>query len=182
MSTLADGCDIKKLLISEFSVWNYDDDIDIINELIIDAINLSEGVFVYRRHPHLLEENDFIKWLKNETEIINYKGVCIEFTEHSRMENFEAKNNEWVYFLKLTEDNKANFLSRFRISIRAIKNRIGKSNTIKYLEKSMYIDDPLYDQYDFIFTVGDRVILFTDIHDFTFLKADYKGIDTKNKI
>ncbi|MBM7615493.1 hypothetical protein [Alkaliphilus hydrothermalis] len=172
MDTLANDYAIKNLIMTEFEVWNYDDDIDVINELIINAIRSSEGVFVYRRLTHLLEENKFIKWLKNETEIIHCNEVSIEFKEHSTMESFRPINNEGVYFLKFTEDNKEDFLRHFRLSIRAIKNRIGKSNGIKYLEKSMYIDDPLYDQYDFIFTVGDKVILFTDIHDFTFVKAE----------
>lgn len=172
MNTLENDYEIKKLNITEFEVWSCDEDINFIDEIIIDAINSSEGVYVYRNYTHLLKENDFIKWLKNETGIIYYKEVSLEFTGYNRFENFVPANNESVYFLEFNEDNKESFLQHFKISIRDIKNRIGNENTIKCLEKRMYIDDPLYDQYDFIFTVGNKVILFTDIHDFTFVKAE----------
>ncbi len=172
MSTYEKDYDIKKLNITKFEVCNYDDDTNIIDEIIFNAIYSSEGVYIYRRYAHLLEENDFIKWLKNETGIIYHKEVSLEFTENNIFENFLPKNNESVYFLKFNKVNKEYFLKHFRISITAIKNRIGKKNTIKYLEKRIYVDDPLYDQYDFIFTVGNQVILFTDVHDFTFVKAD----------
>lgn len=171
MSRYQNG-EIKKLQISEFSVWNYDDETHILDVMITDAINLSDGVYVYRKHAHLLEENDFIKWLKNEIGLIYYKEVSIEFIEDNIIENFVPRNNESVYYLEINKDNKENFLEHFNISIRSAKNRMGKIKTNEYLEKGLYIDDPLYDQYDFIFTVGDQVILFTDIHDFTFVNKE----------
>ncbi|MGF7185410.1 hypothetical protein GGQ84_001497 [Desulfitispora alkaliphila] len=101
-----------------------------------------------------------------------YKRVSLEFTDDNMTENFVPRNNESVYFLNFNKENKQSFLKKFKIAIRDIKNQIGKKNTIKCLEKKIYIDDPLYDQYDFIFTIGDQAILFTDIHDFTFVKAE----------
>ncbi|MBS4539483.1 hypothetical protein GOQ27_13490 [Clostridium sp. D2Q-11] len=171
MSTYEKYHDIKELYITDFSVWQ-DYDINNTTEIVIDAINSAEGVYVYRSHAHLLEENDFIKWLKNEKELMYYKEVSLKFREDNMIENFVLRNKEPVYFLEFNKDNKENFLKQFKISIRDIKNRISKENTIKYLEKRIYIDDPLYDQYDFIFTVGNQAILFTDIHVFTFVKAE----------
>ncbi len=172
MSNFTSDYGIKNLYIKEFQVWNYDDDTKIIDEIIINAINSSEGVYVYRKHAHLLEENSFIKWIKNEFSLLFYNQISLEFKENNKIENLVPQNNETVYFLEFNENDKANFLEHFKLSITAIKNRIGKEKTIKYLEKNFYVDNPLYDQYDFIFTVGDQAILFTDIHDFTFIKAE----------
>lgn len=174
MSTYEKNHDAKELYITDFSVWQGWSDLDInnITEIVIDTINSSEGVYVYRSHAHLLEENNFLKWLKNEKGLMYYKEVSLKLREDNMIENFVPKNEEPVFFLKFNKDSKENFLKHFKISIREIKNRIGKENTIKYLEEGIYIDDPLYDQYDFIFTVGNQVILFTDIHVFTFVKAE----------
>lgn len=168
-----EGNDIKKqLYITEFQVWNCDDDTNIIDEIIIKAINSSEGVYVYRSYGHLLEDNDFIEWLKNQHGLKYYKSVDLVFERDNRNQIIVARNNESIYYFQFDKENKESFLKRFKISIRDIKNRIGKENTDKYLEKSIYVDDPLYDQYDFIFTLGEQVILFTDIHDFTFINTE----------
>ncbi len=164
--------DIKKLYIADFSVWDCDDEIYRIDEIINNAISSSEGVYIYRHHAHLLKENTFIKWLKNEAGLICYKEVALEFTEDNIIQSFVPRNNESVYYIGFNKDNKMNFIKHFKLSIRDIKNRIGKIKTNKYLEKELYIDDPTYDQYDFLFTVGDQVILFTDTHDFSFVVAE----------
>lgn len=163
---------IKKIFISDFSVWGCDDEVNLLDEMITNGINSSEGVYVYRHYTHLLEENNFIKWLKNETGLIHYRQVSLEFIEDNIIENFVPRNNESVYYLEINKNNKENFIKHFKISIRDVRNRMEKIKIKKYLEKNFYVDDPLYDQYDFIFTLEDQVVLFTDIHNFSFVNAE----------
>lgn len=164
--------EIKKLYIADFSVWNCEDEPDLLDEMITNAINLSEGVYAYRRYDYSLDGNDFIKWLQNETGLIYYKDASIEFTEDNIVEKVVPKNNESVYYLEINEDNKKSFLKHFKITLTSVRNRMGEININKYLGKRFYVDDSAYDRYDFIFTVGDKIILFTDIHDFTFVNRE----------
>lgn len=163
---------IKKLYIADFSVWNCEDEPGLLDEMITNSINLSEGVYVYRSSVYSLEGNKFIKWLQKETDLIYYKEVSISFTEDNIIENIVPKNNESIYYLEINEDNKESFLEHFKISLRCVQNAMGEINVNQYLGKKIFVDDSSYDRYDFIFTVGDRIILFTDIHDFTFVNRE----------
>ena len=164
--------EIEKLYISDFSVWNCDDEPGLLDEMIINAINLSEGVYVYRSSVCSLEGNKFIKWLQKETDLKYYKEASISFIEDNIIESVVPKNNESIYYLEINEDNKESFLDHFKISLTCVQNAMGEINVSQYLEKEIYVDDSSYDRYDFIFTVGDQIILFTDIHDFTFVNRE----------
>jgi len=162
--------EIKKLHVLEFNQLDYRT--ENLDKTIINAINLSNGVYVYRSLSHLLEQNDFIEWLKEEAGLMLFNEIFVESPNYNRFHKFIPKNNERVYFIELQEENKEKFLEHYKISIRDIKNSIPFKNFIKYSEKSLFIDDPLYDQYDFIFTIGDQILLWTDIHNFLFFKAE----------
>lgn len=163
---------IKKLYINEFQ--NLDYETARLDEIVVDLINSSEGVYFYRAHNHLLNETVLLKWLREETSLIPFKEIRISFECNNKFHNIIPKNDESIYFLKFTEEDKQRFLKKFKISIRDIKNVIGTDMTRKFLKKSIYIDDPLYDQYDFIFTKGDEISLLTDIHTFNFLVPEVR--------
>lgn len=173
MNTFENTTDIKTLYISKFQFFQYhEEDLKVIEEIVIKAIHSSEGVYVYRHYSHLPEKGPLVKWIEKDSEVRLYKGAEITFTEEDIIKPIMAGRNEAVYYLSFNEENKARFLKDFKISIRSIKNRLKPNELASLLEKRLFIDDPLYDQYDFIFTQGDHVLLYTDIHDFSFIDTD----------
>lgn len=145
-------------------------DIDLMNS-IDKVINGAKDVYAFRSHSHLSDESVFIQWLKKNATDKN-DNICVICTKlDNREEFFESCNkNEYVYRLEFNDSVKCKFKELFKISIRDVKKEMDNQNPI--LTSNLFIDDPLYDQFDFIFTTNQNVLLITSIHDFVFIFSD----------
>lgn len=134
-----------------------------LDRILLKAINKADTVYAFRSYTHILEKNNLIKWL-DSIELDKYSELSINFVSRNRVNKITAEGKEKIYCLNLDEQNKSKFLELFKVSIRDFKNILSSQS----LKNPLYIDDPLYDQYDFVFVYQDNVVLWTDIHPFLF--------------
>lgn len=140
------------------------DKIEHLEKKITEKIEQSKGVYVYRSQEHENEENELISWMRKQELLICYKRLIVHYNCYNEKEIVTPRNNESVFYLEFTDSIKSEFLKKFRVSILDIENTL-RGSMLSYLENSnFYTRDPLFDQFDFIFTNGDRVLLETAIH------------------
>lgn len=156
------NCQNKQITFDNYTQFNYET--KNLDQLILKAINMSDKVYVFRSYNHLPKKNNLIQWLDSvETEKL--KQLDIHFPQLKEVYEITAKNKEEIYCLILNDKIKSKFLELFKISIRDFRRIISP----EALKNSLYIDDPLYDQYDFVFCNKNTLLLLTDIHPFIYL-------------
>jgi len=158
---------LDKLEMEEFTNLNVDS--KNLLEIFKIAISKANKVYVFRSHEHLKDETELISWIKLVS-INAFKKIEILFKKEKHIEIIKAVGkNEKVHLLNLNEETRLKFAELFKISIKDVKSSLNELE-ICY-ENELFIDDPLYDQYDFIFTSDNKVVLLTSIHDFNFIVA-----------
>lgn len=143
-----------------------DSSCNLIVDIIKETLELSDSVYVFRAYEHLKEVNDFVSWVReNSSETLKAIEFKIESIKYSK--RIEAKCDELIYRIDLDEDNRINFLNHMKLSIRDVK--YSSEYNFKMFESHLFVDNPLYDQYNMIFSVGEEIYLFVDAHPFIFL-------------
>lgn len=129
--------------------------------LLNDSINNADSVYVFRTHNHLMSDNSTVLWCK-ENLISEYDKINIEFSKFNRINEIKSTDNSKIVKVDLNINNNRNeFKKNLRISIRDFKNELASELT----SFEMLIDDPLYDQYDYLFEKDGKIISWTDIHE-----------------
>ncbi len=143
-------------------------------KIIKKILSEAEYVYTFRCQKYLLGETELIKWIKS-TSLTNFKKVEIELTEINRIEEIKSVDSEEnVYVLKLNETTRNKFIELFKIPIGdANLESMCDGNFHKWfpaisVKDEIYTHDRLYNQYDFVFTIDNKVLLLTDIHSFEF--------------
>ncbi len=161
---------LKKLKVGKYRCLNsWDQELPkVIKKTLFEA----EYVYAYKTYNQGFDEIELMKWIKS-TSLTNFKKVEIEFTEEKENQIKEIKSvvsEDYVYELELNEITRNKFIELFRISI------IGASADLAFPRElfldDIYIDDSVYDHYDFVFTIDNEVLLLTDIHPFQFLASE----------
>ncbi len=137
---------------------------DEVGKIITSAIKNAKYVYAFRTHTHILQNSELIKWfMLNASEQIT--ELVVNFiTKDVRQVCKSFIDQEMVYKLELTQENKIHFMNRFKIATRDLRIDVKKE-----LSDPIFVDDPIYDQYDFIFAADDKLILLTSLHDYNFL-------------
>lgn len=137
-----------------------------IGEMVKNAINISDEVYVFRAHTHILEESDFINWVFESSDS-KVREIYINLTDFDNAINITSCiDKEGIYHLMLTNDIKSKFSDKFKISSRDVNKSLSEAAN---LDDDIFVDDPKYDQFDFIFSSCNKLLLLTSIHDFNFL-------------
>lgn len=133
-------------------------------EHLRQAMAEADSVFIYRSHTHLKAEPPVVA-LARRLGAGSSRQVGMVFGKHDRIRQLRAADGGPVLRLDLTvPENRKAFADAFRISIRDFRSRIG-------LIDEMLVDDPVYDQYDYLFAKGSKVLLWTDIHELLLFKV-----------
>ena len=129
--------------------------------LLNESINNADSVYVFRTHNHLMSENSIVLWCK-ENYISEYDKINIEFSEFNHINEIKSTDNSKIIKVDLNiNNNRKVFKELFKISIRDFKNELAS----ELMSFEMLIDDPLYDQYDYLFEKDGKIISWTDIHE-----------------
>lgn len=130
--------------------------------LLKQTIQEADSVYVFRTYNHLKGKNKLIQTLM-QREVTTLKEITVHFVKFKRDYIFTSSDNSNIIRVDLrVKDTRAIFKENFKMSSREIKNMYSK----RILDDELLIDDPAYDQYDFIFEKDGSVLLWTDIHCF----------------
>ena len=129
------------------------------------AMAEADSVFVFRSHDHLQGHPSVID-VANNIGIHYSPEVLVHFKQHNRILKIRAIDGGPIFQIHLSEAaNREVFANAFKISIRDFKRSVP-------LCDEMLIDDPVYDQFDYLFVKEGRVILWTDIHELLLFKVN----------
>lgn len=139
-----------------------------ITQLIHKVIEEADYMYAYRSLRHILEETEIMSWIKENTQL-ELDEVKINYLSKDLNECIKPIDDKKIYILNLnTSNNREKVRSMFKMSIRDIKNTFNTTKLQHYYNSTLYIDNPLYDQFDFVFSLKDEALLRTSIHDFCF--------------
>lgn len=133
-----------------------------LTDVIKQVLNISDTVYVFRRLNHFDEQIPLVQWL-HQQDVSKIEKIILNF-DHGKFRDEINGSGEPIYKLNLTDDNRQQFIERFSISIRDAKGYLD----FKVPTDEMFVDDPLYDQYDYVFMYDGKVILTTYIHIYEF--------------
>ncbi len=140
-----------------------------LTQLMKMIIEQSEYIYIYRRLLHIMEEPEIVKWAK-ENKKIEVENIKISYPKYDREDVIKSQDDKKIYIIDLNQDdNREKISEMMKISIRDITNRLDTKELEEYYNNKLYIDNPIYDQYDFIFTLDNEVLMDTFIHDFSFV-------------
>ncbi len=159
---------LKKLKVGKYRCLNsWDQEF---TKVIKKILSEAEYVYAYKTFNQGFDEIELMKWIK-ATSLTNFKKVEIEFTEENQIEEIKSiVSEDYVYVVELNETTRNKFIELFKISVGGISGALGFSR--QHFLDDMYIDDGMYDHYDFVFTIGNKVLLKTAIHPFSFTASE----------
>lgn len=127
--------------------------------ILRNAIDQADYVYAFRSHNHLPEQTPLTAWCDDEKNS-ELEKIEIDFKQFDRV--FELKSSDGSAIRKINLDKKRDaFRALFRISIRDFRSELESVCG----SCDMLIDDPLYDQFDFLFVKNGKIMLWTDIHE-----------------
>jgi arginyl-tRNA synthetase len=129
--------------------------------MINKALKCSDEVYVFRAHNHLENKTELIEWC-----MFNCKNTVpklkIFFKEYKRELEVMSSDKSDIYIIDLkANENRESFSSRFKIDYSSFRHNFSK----KALENEMLVDNPEYDQYDFIFVKDNNIYMWTSMHE-----------------
>ena len=153
---------------NKYAIYSYkqvsvDNEIDLKNYLKIvnNSLMRSDKVYIYRTHNHLSKKNDLIKWCANN-QSKELTQIDVFFESFQRMLHIKSSDGSNILEVELAyKKNREEFSERFRIDYSSFRECFSD----KILTKNMLIDDPQYDQYDFMFIKNDKIYIWTSIHE-----------------
>lgn len=126
-------------------------------DLIRNAILNADSVYVFRSYNHLSGAPECVEFAKNHC-CEKLSAIHIDLTKPKRTIKIRSSDQNPIYRLNLNDPRaRKTFMGSFKISIRDFWDHVHHSDEI-------LIDDPLYDQYDFLFERNGKIMLWTDIH------------------
>jgi len=152
-----------KIIINEYIYIDVKN--DEFDKILLNAIENATGVYAFRRLSHDFHKNPVIEWMKKSNCIL-YDKINIErISPVPWNEEIEIFQNEPVYFVDFSSANRDEFIARFKIYYGEIMDMIDMGlHSFSYLKNELFVLDPIYDQYDYIFLNGEHVSLTTFIH------------------
>ncbi len=165
---MLDMAGLTKLKLGKYKHLCYQDEelLTVIKKTLCEA----ENVYAYKNNYGDSDETELIKWIKS-TSLTNFKKVEIEFTEENRIWKIKSGfRKDKVYKFELNETTRNKFIELFKISITSTRRAFDFPTQL--FTDDIYIDGPLYDNYNFVFTMGTKVLLLIDVCGFYFLASE----------
>lgn len=151
-----------KYVIEDIRQFSVSDEVQLSEyvNILREAIDNADLVYLYRTHKHINEENELIKWSGQYAKKV--KEVNIFVKKCGRGLKLKSTDGRGVFVLDMSEQNiRESFIDKFLICCTDHKYCVSDS-----LEKlSIITFDPKYDQYDYLFVKNGKVILWTSIHE-----------------
>lgn len=150
-------------IIKNYRQVSVDDTLDLLNyvNLIKSSIMKSDKVYIFRAYNHIMRNNNLIQWIL-EQEIGIQKQISLQFEKLEKIYVIKSSDDSDIFVLELTDPKvKESFLKRFRINYSDFRHCMSKQLEDNY----MLVDNPMYDQYDFVFVKNDIINVWTSLHE-----------------
>ena len=150
-------------IIKNYRQVSVDDALDLLTyvNLIKSSIMKSDKVYIFRSHNHIMRNNNLIQWIL-EQEIGIQKQISLQFEKLEKIYVIKSSDDSDIFVLELTDPKvKESFLKRFRINYSDFRHCMSKQLEDNY----MLVDNPVYDQYDFLFVKNDIINVWTSLHE-----------------
>lgn len=130
-------------------------------EVINKALNDSDEVYVFRAHNHLQNKNELITWCISHSQK-TCGQLSVFFKKFKRELIIKSSDQSDIYNVDLNASvNRDEFSSRFKIDYSSFRNCFSS----EVLKNEKLVDNPEYDQYDFLFIKNNNIYVWTSMHE-----------------